>query len=99
MLDQHTEKDGYTEVIPPYIVNRDSMTGTGQLPKFAEDMYKLNVEGEEMYMIPTAEVPLTNYYRGEIIDGDKLPIYFTSLTPAVIREASFASISSTRSKW
>lgn len=75
MLDQHTEKDGYTEVIPPYIVNRDSMTGTGQLPKFAEDMYKLNVEGEEMYMIPTAEVPLTNYYRGEIIDGDKLPIY------------------------
>ena len=108
MLDQHTEKDGYTEVIPPYIVNRDSMTGTGQLPKFAEDMYKLNVEGEEMYMIPTAEVPLTNYYRGEIIDGDKLPIYFTSLTPCFRAEAgsagrdtrgSFASISSTRSKW
>ena len=79
MLDQHTQKDGYTEVIPPYIVNRDSMTGTGQLPKFYEDMYRLNVEGEEMYMIPTAEVPLTNYYRGEIIDGSKLPIYLTAL--------------------
>ena len=90
MLDQHTEKDGYTEVIPPYIVNRDSMTGTGQLPKFAEDMYKLNVEGEEMYMIPTAEVPLTNYYRGEIIDGSKLPIYFTSLTPCFRAEAGSA---------
>jgi seryl-tRNA synthetase len=76
MLDQHTQKDGYTEVIPPYIVNRESMTGTGQLPKFYEDMYRLNVEGEEMYMIPTAEVPLTNYYRGEIIDGAKLPVYF-----------------------
>ena len=59
MLDQHTQKDGYTEVIPPYIVNRDSMTGTGQLPKFYEDMYRLNVEGEEMYMIPTAEVKLS----------------------------------------
>ena len=58
MLDQHVYKDGYTEVIPPYIVNRDTMIGTGQLPKFYEDMYRLNVEGEEMYMIPTAEVPL-----------------------------------------
>lgn len=66
------------------------MTGTGQLPKFAEDMYKLNVEGEEMYMIPTAEVPLTNYYRGEIIDGSKLPIYFTSLTPCFRAEAGSA---------
>ena len=60
MLDQHTQKDGYTEVIPPYIVNRESMTGTGQLPKFYEDMYRLNVEGEEMYMIPSAGVHLTN---------------------------------------
>ena len=90
MLDQHTEKDGYTEVIPPYIVNRDSMTGTGQLPKFYEDMYKLNVEGEEMYMIPTAEVPLTNYYRGEIIDGAKLPVYFTAMTPCFRAEAGSA---------
>ena len=90
MLDQHTQKDGYTEVIPPYIVNRDSMTGTGQLPKFYEDMYRLNVEGEEMYMIPTAEVPLTNYYRGEIIDGAKLPIYFTAMTPCFRAEAGSA---------
>lgn len=84
------KKDGYTEVIPPYIVNRDSMTGTGQLPKFYEDMYKLNVEGEEMYMIPTAEVPLTNYYRGEIIDGAKLPVYFTAMTPCFRAEAGSA---------
>lgn len=90
MLDQHTEKDGYTEVIPPYIVNRDSMTGTGQLPKFQEDMYRLNVEGEEMYMIPTAEVPLTNYYRNEIIDGATLPVYFTALTPCFRAEAGSA---------
>lgn len=90
MLDCHTEKDGYTEVIPPYIVNRESMTGTGQLPKFYEDMYRLNVEGSEMYMIPTAEVPLTNYYRGEILDGAKLPVYFTALTPCFRAEAGSA---------
>ena len=90
MLDQHVYKDGYTEVIPPYIVNRDTMIGTGQLPKFYEDMYRLNVEGEEMYMIPTAEVPLTNYYRGEIIDGSKLPIYLTAMTPCFRAEAGSA---------
>ncbi len=90
MLDVHTQQNDYTEVIPPYIVNRDSMTGTGQLPKFYEDMYKLNVEGEEMYMIPTAEVPLTNYYRGEIIDGAKLPAYFTAMTPCFRAEAGSA---------
>lgn len=88
MLDQHAQKDGYTEVIPPYIVNRETMTGTGQLPKFHEDMYRL--EGMEMYLIPTAEVPLTNYYRDEIIDGAKLPIYLTAFTPCFRAEAGSA---------
>lgn len=88
MLDQHTQKDGYTEVIPPYIVNRETMTGTGQLPKFHEDMYRL--EGMEMYLIPTAEVPLTNYYRDEIVDGAKLPIYLTAFTPCFRAEAGSA---------
>ena len=88
MLDQHTQKDGYTEVIPPYIVNRETMTGTGQLPKFHEDMYRL--EGMEMYLIPTAEVPLTNYYRDEIIDGAKRPIYLTAFTPCFRAEAGSA---------
>lgn len=88
MLDQHTQKDGYTEVIPPYIVNRETMTGTGQLPKFHEDMYRL--EGMEMYLTPTAEVPLTNYYRDEIIDGAKLPIYLTAFTPCFRAEAGSA---------
>ena len=88
MLDQHTQKDGYTEVIPPYIVSAATMTGTGQLPKFKEDMYK--VENQDMYLIPTAEVPLTNYYRDEIIDGSKLPIYVTALTPCFRAEAGSA---------
>lgn len=87
-LDQHTQKDGYTEVIPPYIVNTASMTGTGQLPKFHEDMYK--VEGQDMYLIPTAEVPLTNYYRDEILDGKDLPIYLTAMTPCFRAEAGSA---------
>ena len=88
MLDMHTEVDGYTEVIPPYIVNRDSMLGTGQLPKFYEDMFR--IEGQERFMIPTAEVPLTNYYRGEIIDGNKLPVYLTAMTPCFRAEAGSA---------
>ena len=88
MLDMHTEVDGYTEVIPPYIVNRDSMLGTGQLPKFYEDMFR--IEGQEMFMIPTAEVPLTNYCRGEIIDGNKLPVYLTAMTPCFRAEAGSA---------
>ena len=88
MLDMHTEVDGYTEVIPPYIVNRDSMLGTGQLPKFYEDMFR--IEGQEMFMIPTAEVSLTNYYRGEIIDGNKLPVYLTAMTPCFRAEAGSA---------
>lgn len=88
MLDQHTQKDGYLEVIPPYIVNTASMTGTGQLPKFHEDMYK--VEGQDMYLIPTAEVPLTNYYRNEILDGSQLPVYLTAMTPCFRAEAGSA---------
>lgn len=88
MLDQHTQKDGYLEVIPPYIVNTASLTGTGQLPKFHEDMYK--VEGQDMYLIPTAEVPLTNYYRNEILDGSQLPVYLTAMTPCFRAEAGSA---------
>ena len=72
MLDVHTQEHGYTEIFPPYIVNKDSMLGTGQLPKFAEDMFKL--EGMDYYLIPTAEVPVTNYHRGEILSVDQLPI-------------------------
>ena len=75
MIDLHTQEHGYTEFFPPFIVNRESMIGTGQLPKFAEDMFKL--EGYEYYLIPTAEVPITNYHRGEILDGKDLPLYLS----------------------
>ena len=88
MLDVHTQENDFIEVIPPYIINGNSMQGTGQLPKFADDMYK--VEGENMYMTPTAEVPLTNFFAGEIIDGDKLPVHFTALTPCFRKEAGSA---------
>ena len=71
MLDVHTSEHGYLEVFPPFIVNKSSATGTGQLPKFGEDMFKL--ENLDYYLIPTAEVPVTNLYRDEILDGDKLP--------------------------
>ena len=85
MLDLHTEKHGYREVFPPFVVNRDSMVGTGQLPKFAEDMFKL--EGLEYYLVPTAEVPVTNMYRGEILDGDSLPIWHCAYTACFRAEA------------
>lgn len=88
MLDMHTEKDGYTEIIPPYMVNRESMTATGQLPKFYEDMFRL--ESLEYFMIPTAEVPLVNFHRGEILDGAKLPLYYTAMTPCFRAEAGSA---------
>lgn len=88
MLDMHTKESDFTEVIPPYIINGASMQGTGQLPKFADDMYK--VEGENMYMTPTAEVPLTNYFAGEILDGDILPVHLTALTPCFRKEAGSA---------
>jgi|GEM_PF-998 len=88
MLDVHTQQNDFTEVIPPYIINGASMQGTGQLPKFEDDMYK--VEGENMYMTPTAEVPLTNYFSGEILDGAVLPIHLTALTPCFRKEAGSA---------
>lgn len=88
MLDLHTEKQGYTEMSTPFMVNRDSMIGTGQLPKFSEDMYQL--ERDDFYLVPTAEVPLTNMYRGEILSEDYLPIYITEYTPCFRREAGSA---------
>ncbi len=88
MLDTHVEKHGYTEVFPPFIVNRDSMFGTGQLPKFAEDMFKL--EGMDYYLIPTAEVPVTNLYRGEILAGEDLPVKLCAYSACFRAEAGAA---------
>lgn len=88
MLDLHTSQHNYIEVFPPFIVNQESMQGTGQLPKFAEDMFKL--ENTNYYLIPTAEVPLTNLYRQEILDGDKLPIYHVAYSACFRAEAGAA---------
>lgn len=85
MLDVHISKHGYTETLPPYIVNRETMTGTGQLPKFEEDLFKL--KGLDYYLIPTSEVPMTNIYAGEIIDEEQLPVKFTAFTPCFRSEA------------
>ena len=85
MLDIHTEEHGYKEVLPPFIVNRKSMTSTGQLPKFEQDLFKL--EGLDYFLIPTAEVPVTNILQGEIVDEERLPIYFTAYTPCFRSEA------------
>ncbi|MDO8662233.1 MAG: serine--tRNA ligase [Candidatus Omnitrophota bacterium] len=85
MLDLHTQKHGYTEVFPPFLVNRASMLGTGQLPKLEEDMYKL--KDDDLFLIPTAEVPVTNIFRDEILDEEKLPIYYTAYTACFRREA------------
>jgi seryl-tRNA synthetase len=85
MLDVHTKKHGYTEIFPPFLVNRKSMTGTGQLPKLEEDMYRL--KDEDLFLIPTAEVPLTNILADEILDEKKLPIYYTAYTACFRREA------------
>ncbi len=88
MLDIHTEEHGFTEVLPPYIVNSDSMTSTGQLPKFEEDLFKLEkVDGLAYYLIPTAEVPVTNIFRGDTLDEEQLPIYYTAYTPCFRSEA------------
>src|SRR5574344_273425 len=87
-LDVHTEEQGYKEILPPVLVNSNSMTGTGQLPKFAEDMYKC--ENEDLYLIPTAEVPVTNIYNNEILSEDELPKYMTAYTPCFRREAGSA---------
>lgn len=88
MLDLHCQTQGYTEMLPPFVVNSDSMMGTGQLPKFAEDLYHCNVD--DFWLIPTAEVPVTNYYRDDILDGKKLPIKLTAYTPCFRREAGSA---------
>jgi seryl-tRNA synthetase len=88
MMDLHSEEHGYQEILPPYMVNRDSMLGTGQLPKFEEDAFK--VEGTDYFMIPTSEVPVTNYYRDEIINGEQLPIYFVAFSANFRSEAGSA---------
>src|SRR5574344_1564563 len=87
-LDYHTEKQGYEEILPPFMANTQTMTGTGQLPKFKEDMYKC--ENEDLYLIPTAEVPVTNIYSGEILSEEDLPKYFNAYTPCFRREAGSA---------
>ncbi|MFT8668654.1 serine--tRNA ligase [Liquorilactobacillus hordei] len=87
MLDEHS-KEGYTEVLPPYMVNGASMFGTGQFPKFKEDVFQ--IEGQDLTLIPTAEVPLTNYYRDEVIPDEDLPVYFTALSPSFRSEAGSA---------
>ena len=88
MMDLHSTKHGYKEMLAPYIVNKDSMIGTGQLPKFAEDMFKL--EGMDYYLVPTAEVPTTNYHRDEILSADKLPEYYSCYTACFRAEAGAA---------
>lgn len=85
MLDLHTEHHGYEETLPPFMVNRESMTGTGQLPKFEEDLFRM--EGTDYYLIPTAEVPVTNIHRGEILKGSDLPLSYTAYTPCFRKEA------------
>jgi seryl-tRNA synthetase len=87
MLDLHTREHGYTEVLPPYMVNSESMYGTGQLPKFAADLFRVPHGEKELWLIPTAEVPVTNLYRDEVIDAAKLPIYLTAYTPCFRSEA------------
>lgn len=84
-LDLHTQKHGYTEVLPPFMVNSKTMTGTGQLPKFAEDLFK--IENWDLWLIPTAEVPVTNIHSEETIDEEQLPLYYTAYTPCFRSEA------------
>ncbi|RLA62754.1 MAG: serine--tRNA ligase [Epsilonproteobacteria bacterium] len=86
MLDEHG-KNGYDEIIPPFIVNAESLYGTGQLPKFEEDLFKLNHEDKQWYLIPTAEVPVTNLRRGELFSGDELPLKYCAYTPCFRSEA------------
>lgn len=88
MLDVHTEEQGYTEILPPFMVNRDAMVGTGQLPKFEDDMF--HVPAKDFFLIPTAEVPVTNLRGNEIMSGDELPVYYTAYTPCFRKEAGSA---------
>jgi len=85
MLDLHTREHGYTEVLPPYMVNSDSLYGTGQLPKFAGDLFKC--ENSDLWLVPTAEVPVTNLFRDEILEAARLPISLTAYTPCFRSEA------------
>lgn len=85
MLDLHTNHHGYKEIFPPFLVNRASMTGTGQLPKLEEDMYKL--KDDDLFLIPTAEVPVTNIHRDDVLDESSLPVYYTAYTACFRREA------------
>ncbi|MDH7479761.1 MAG: serine--tRNA ligase, partial [Syntrophomonadaceae bacterium] len=88
MLDLHTEKHGYQEIFPPFMVNRQCMVGTGQLPKFEEDMF--HVTSNDFFLVPTAEVPVTNLFREEILEGSQLPIYLTAYTACFRAEAGAA---------
>lgn len=88
MLDLHTVEHGYTEVAPPFLVNRDTLIGTGQLPKFESDLYR--TEPDDLFLVPTAEVPLTNLHAGEVLPEDDLPIAYTAYTPCFRREAGAA---------
>ena len=85
MLDFHIQKHGYREVYPPFLVNRETMTGTGQLPKFEEDLYR--IDADDLFLIPTAEVPITNLHRDEILNDPDLPLYYVGYTPCFRREA------------
>jgi len=87
MLDVHTKEHGYTEVLPPYLVNSESMYGTGQLPKFASDLFRVPHGEKDLWLVPTAEVPVTNLYRDETLDAAKLPISLTAYTPCFRSEA------------
>ncbi len=87
MLDLHTKEHGYTEVLPPYLVNSDSMYGTGQLPKFASDLFRVPHGDKDLWLIPTAEVPVTNLYRDEVLDFSRLPVSLTAYTPCFRSEA------------
>jgi seryl-tRNA synthetase len=87
MLDLHTREHGYTEVLPPYMVNSESMYGTGQLPKFAADSFKVPHGEKDLWLIPTAEVPVTNLYRDEVLDAARLPVSLTAYTPCFRSEA------------
>jgi seryl-tRNA synthetase len=87
MLDVHTREHGYTEVLPPYLVNSDSMYGTGQLPKFASDLFRVPHGDNDLWLVPTAEVPVTNLYRDEVLDSTRMPISLTAYTPCFRSEA------------
>jgi seryl-tRNA synthetase len=87
MLDLHTREHGYTEVLPPYLVNSESMYGTGQLPKFASDSFRVPHGEKDLWLIPTAEVPVTNLYRDEVLDASRLPVSLTAYTPSFRSEA------------